>query len=402
MWPDWIEELKRRYMAEEASVFLLHGAVDVVAWPYEDELLDAGRLVARFLTASRDIVVLYDPDSGRLGWGGIEDSGRFTRHTETALVLDRTSGRPDLRKAEGALGLFWLSMHNPGPNQAFILYRTEKVCPARRSALPALELDAPPLAEWNAAPSLRETDNVVILLTTELDEVRDDLRDSVAVIEVPSPPKPKPVLAPEVEEDPLSLRRQPASDSEAQAAAEAEIEAALSAAAEPEVEVPEVDDSELGASEVDASEVDAPEVAPAPESPADAAPVPEPSSVPQPTGLMVEEALVQAVIRHGADGPPWPGHLPAKEAVAEVLHALAPERFGALRVEVVEDQAIAVGDGADDFNGWWAGDIAVDAACGMALSGLEKPPGGWSEAQPPRFPKAALRALSRRIEKALK
>ena len=85
-------------------------------------------------------------------------------------------------------------MHNPGPNQAFILYRTEKVCPARRSALPALELDAPPLAEWNAAPSLRETDNVVILLTTELDEVRDELRDSVAVIEVPSPPKPKPVF----------------------------------------------------------------------------------------------------------------------------------------------------------------------------------------------------------------
>ena len=43
MWPDWIEELKRRYLAEEASVFLLHGAVDVVAWPYEDELLDALR-----------------------------------------------------------------------------------------------------------------------------------------------------------------------------------------------------------------------------------------------------------------------------------------------------------------------------------------------------------------------
>ena len=49
-----------------------------------------------------------------------------------------------------------------------------------------------------------------------------------------------------------------------------------------------------------------------------------------------------------------------------------------------------------------AGDIAVDAACGMALSGLEKPSGGWSEEQPPRFPAAAMRALSRRIEKALR
>lgn len=385
MWPEWIEELKRRYLAEEASVFLLHGAVDVVAWPYEDELLDAGRLVARFLTASRDIVVLYDPDSGRLGWGGIEDSGRFTRHTETALVLDKTSGRPDLRKAEGALGLFWLSMHNPGPNQAFILYRTEKVCPSRRSALSPLELNAPPLAEWNATASLRESDNVVILLTTDLDEIREDLRESVAIIEVPTPPKPKPVLAPEpeLEDDPLSMRRSPVSDADAAAAAEAEIEAALSDAAEPEVDVPEVEDAELEPP------------------PAEPAATPQPST-PQPTGLMMEEALVQAVIRHGGDGPPWPGHLPAREAVAEVLHALAPQRFGVLSFEVVEDQAVAVGDGADDFNSWWAGDIAVDAACGMALSGLEQPPGGWSDAQPPRFPKAALRALSRRIEKALK
>lgn len=388
MWPDWIEELKRRYLAEEGSVFLLHGpGIGLVAWEHEDELLDAGRLAARFLTSSRDIVVLYEPDTGRLGWGGIEDSGRFKRHTDAAMVLGRKPS-VDVRKPEEALGLFWLSMHTAGANQAFVVYNAEHICPERRSALAPLSLGAPPLAEWNADAALRGSDNVVLLLTSELEQVRADLRDRVVVVRVPAPPKPKPVLAPAVEADPLSMRRTPISDEAARAAAEAEIDAVI--ASVPEEAEPTPEALEEAAAEVEAAPRATPEAAP------EAKPAPT-----RDIGAMVEEALVQAVIRH-ADGPPWPGHLPAREAVASVINALAPDRVGAVTIEVADGQASAVGPGADWFNTWWAGDIAVDAACGMALSGLEKPAGGWSEAQPPRFPAAAMRALSRRIEKALR
>ena len=387
MWPDWIEELKRRYLAEEGSVFLLHGpGIGLVAWEHEEELLDAGRLAARFLTLSRDIVVLYEADTGRLGWGGIEDPGRFKRHTDAALVLGR---KPSVnpRKPQDALGLFWLSMHTAGPNQAFIIYKTERICPERRSALEPLGMGAPPLAEWNADRALRGSDNVVLLLTGELEQVRADLREQVVLIHVPAPPKPKPVLAPSVEADPYSMRRTPISDDVARAAAEAEIEAVIAS-------VPEEAEPTAEALEVAEAEVES-----APEA---AAPVPpKPAAPKHDIGALVEAALVQAVIRHG-DGPPWPGQLPAREAVASVMQTLAPDRVGALTIEVADGQASAVGEGADWFNTWWAGDIAVDAACGMALSGLEKPSGGWSEEQPPRFPAAAMRALSRRIEKALR
>jgi len=386
MWPDWIEELKQRYLAEAGSVFLLHGpGVGVARWPYEDELLDAGRLVARFLTQSRDIVVLYDPKVGRLGWGGIEDLGRFKRHTEAALTLNQQS-RPDHRVPENALGLFWLAMHTPGANQAVVLYHAEQLAPRRRSVPEPLALDAPPLEDWNRDAALRESDNVVILLTTELAEVRDEVLDNCVQIELPAPPKPKPVMAP----DELSLQRTAPAD------AEAEVDAALNAASDPGAEdQPEPLAMARAEAEVDSSEESVP---PATES--------EPEGPPKPPaeaaniGLLVEQALEAAVIRH-ADGPPWTDHHPAKEAVAEVMHALAPHRVGVLRFTEADGQLLAEGKGAEWFDGWWATDIAVEAACGMALNGLEKPVGGFSEEQPPRFAEPALRALARRIEKAL-
>ncbi len=385
MWPDWIEKLKQRYLAEAGSVFLLHGpGVGVARWPYEDELLDAGRLVARFLTHSRDIVVLYDPKAGRLGWGGIEDLGRFKRHTEAALTLSQQP-RPDPREPGGSLGLFWLSMHTPGPNQAIVLYHAEVLAPRRRSVDQALDLNAPPLAAWNTDTALRESDNVVILLTDELSEVRDDLLDSCVQIEVPAPPKPKPVMA---EADPLSLNRSAPTD------AEAEVDAALHAASDPGAEdQPEPAAMAQAEAEVESSGKPAGSADIASEAPARP---PAESNV----GLLVEQALEAAVIRH-ADGPPWTDHLPAKEAVAEVVHRLAPQRVGVLRFTEADGQLLAEGEGADWFDSWWATDIAVEAACGMALSGLEKPVGGFSDEQPPRFPEAALRALARRIEKAL-
>lgn len=389
MWPDWIDELKNRYLAEEGSVFLLHGpGVGVARWPFEDQLLDAGRLLARFLTLSRDIVVLYDPLEGQLGWGGVQDPGRFKRHTDAAMTLNKLGARPDLRQPDQALGLFWLSMNTAGSNHGLILYHAEKLAPRRRSVVPEnLGLGAPALSEWNQDAALRETDNVIVLLAEEEGEVREDLLASVVRIAVPAPPKPRRVMAAPPAADPLSMRRKPIDEHAAAEAANAEIEEALAQASDPEVEDAPSPEGVMAADQ----EVN---------DPLSMSRAAQPAARVLDLGELVEDALEEAVIRH-ADGPPWPHHLPAREAVAAVMHQLAPQRVGALSFEETDAGPLAVGEGADWFNSWWAGDIAVDAACGMALSGLEKPSAGFSKEQPPRFPAAALRALTRRIEKAL-
>ena len=97
----------------------------------------------------------------------------------------------------------------------------------------------------------------------------------------------------------------------------------------------------------------------------------------------------------------WPQNLPGREAVALVVHEVAPERCGLLSMEVVDEQVVAVGEGAEWFSDWYKKDIALDAACGMALGALEVPEGGFTAENLPELERPAINALARRIGKLL-
>ena len=74
-WPLWSEELKARYLAGEASAFLLHGNIRDLFWfPEQDggQWLDLPRFLRRFFLRSKDLVGTYNLSQGL----SFEDKGQ--------------------------------------------------------------------------------------------------------------------------------------------------------------------------------------------------------------------------------------------------------------------------------------------------------------------------------------
>ncbi|MED5373335.1 MAG: hypothetical protein VX899_20110 [Myxococcota bacterium] len=409
-WPQWIETLKERYLAGESSVFVLHGAVRTGRWDYAGDPVDCPELLRLFLERSRDVVGILRWEKAdweatpRLDFPGIEDRGRFTRHVNARLILDGVAQRPDSRKAPELLGLMWLSMDTAGMDHAFLLDQAQRLHHARKKRGIDPVLGAPPLAQWNQHPAFRESNNVVVLMVESLDELHPSLVAAGSVIQVPEhqvqPPAPAPVVTGPSTQDAM-----------------AEVEAALSSAADTPVDAPshatasqEVEDAlslRRGPLDDDPVEPAPPEQEHSHEPPAapELAPtrtlVPEtyaPDALP-PLSEELETALRLAILRHPQG--PWPLRIPGREALAQVLGTRAPNFFGALQFTEVEGQVRCSGPGAERFEEWYRGDIAVDAAVGMALGALETPEGGFHADNLPSFEPPAMRALTRRVEKLL-
>ena len=65
--PAWADQLRNRYLAGEASMFMLHGNVrDLVAWHEDDktEWVDLRTFLERFLARSRDVIAYYNVSQG--------------------------------------------------------------------------------------------------------------------------------------------------------------------------------------------------------------------------------------------------------------------------------------------------------------------------------------------------
>lgn len=418
-WPTWIDALKERYLADEGSVFVLHGDVVEGRWAYAGGVVDCGGMLRVFLERSRDVVGHLRVDTApvparmRLDFPGIGDRSAFTRRVEARMTLDKISRRADATELPGALGLIWYGLQSQGIAQAWILHHGERLAPARKRHLQDNAYGAPPLPKWNDDADLRASNNVVIVLAEDVREVRKDLLDSAVLIEVPQSRAAAPPSAMDEVERALAARRA-APVAVSMSDAEAEVDAALAGELDDGVSLrrrrdpedlgpaplPHVDEPAPEPAVVSEDPVVEPVSAPEPESPppAPASPAAEPTTS---TDLALSErinrALGAAVLRHPKGD--WPANLPGREALAEVLHDVLPSRVGVLTFEVVEDQVRTHGEGADWFEQWFAGDIAVDAAVGMALGGLEVPKDGFTH--PPEFSATALRALTRRVEKLL-
>src|SRR5438067_11050403 len=61
--PSWAEELRRRYLRGEASVFVLHGNVHDVVLD-GDDMVSVGDYVARTVFEKKDVVIRYNVSTG--------------------------------------------------------------------------------------------------------------------------------------------------------------------------------------------------------------------------------------------------------------------------------------------------------------------------------------------------
>ncbi|MBI5480059.1 MAG: hypothetical protein HY906_14425, partial [Deltaproteobacteria bacterium] len=176
--PGWAEELRRRYVRGEASLFVLYGNVF-------DLLLHQGRLyrLTDFLAEvllgdNKDTIALYNLSSGV----------RFTKR-ETK----RTEGLEEIllqKSADKILPAFERILQTQD-RLALIIEYAEMIAPMGDANFftEADRQSVVMLHRWSLAPHLESADNIVILVTENLAELHPKIvsNPKVATIRVPMP-----------------------------------------------------------------------------------------------------------------------------------------------------------------------------------------------------------------------
>jgi len=175
--PAWAEDLRRRYLRGESSMFVLHGNVfDVVL--HGGKMLSLSDFLAGvLLKETKETIVLFNVATGV----------RFTkRGPEAASLEDLLSSAPKERALPALERLLMSSTKT-----AAILEYAEALAPAGD---PAFQADADRAAivtlhRWSFLPEIEKGDNVVLLVAENLTDLSPRLLSNpkVAVVEVPMP-----------------------------------------------------------------------------------------------------------------------------------------------------------------------------------------------------------------------
>jgi transitional endoplasmic reticulum ATPase len=177
MLPAWAEELRRRYLRGEASVFVVHGNVHDLVLNESGELVSLGDFLARSVFEKKDIVIRYNVSTGcRFAKKAAKIEGAET------LLLERT---PD--KVLPALEKLMYAQNNVG----LVIEYAEMLAPAGEASFSSDSdrLSVVTLQRWSLAPQLEASDNIVILVT----EIAGDLHPKivanprVAAVRIPMP-----------------------------------------------------------------------------------------------------------------------------------------------------------------------------------------------------------------------
>lgn len=187
--PTWTNELKRRYLRGEASIFVLHGNV-------YDSVLHDGKLntitdflVQNVLQPSKDFVGVYNISTAfRSAYRKTVDDGR----TKTLELLNGlTSNHSKTQWLEALEVLLSANQFALTSRNGLILEYAETLAPAGDpSMMPDIDRAAiVTLHRWSFLPSVTQHDNIVILLTENLAELSPKIVSNprVVVIEVPLP-----------------------------------------------------------------------------------------------------------------------------------------------------------------------------------------------------------------------
>ena len=175
--PHWAEDLRRRYLRGEASMFVLHGNVYDVVICQGRMLSLTGFLTDVLLKESRETIAIYNVATG----------ARFAKRAAEVVVLEELLLAPQKDRVLGALESIVVN----SSKAAVIIEYAETVAPAGD---PNFQADSDRAAivtlhRWSALPEIERRDNVVLLITENLSELSPKLvsNPKVAVVEVPMP-----------------------------------------------------------------------------------------------------------------------------------------------------------------------------------------------------------------------
>ncbi|TVQ93621.1 MAG: ATP-binding protein [Deltaproteobacteria bacterium] len=175
--PKWSHDLRDKYLAGEASLFLLHGNVrDVQRWVGPDgrsEWLDLRRFLSRFLSRTRDVVAVYDVSRGltfpepshELAFRDAIDRRR--EHTARGRLGPMPSAPREVVEAVEEL------ITSPAQASGVVIDFVETIAPQGDLSFMSNEDKATLVAlqRWSSDPAFLGTDNLVILITEHLSDV---------------------------------------------------------------------------------------------------------------------------------------------------------------------------------------------------------------------------------------
>jgi AAA+ superfamily predicted ATPase len=177
MLPTWAEDLRRRYLRGEASMFVLHGNVYDVVLCNRKMMGLTEFMTDVLLKDSKDTIAVYNVATGV----------RFTRRDDEVTGLDDLLLSTEKDRVFAALERLLIG----STKTAVIMEYAEAIAPAGdpnfqgeadRAAIVTLH-------RWSSLPEIERGDNVVLLISENLTELAPKLisNPKVAVVEVPMP-----------------------------------------------------------------------------------------------------------------------------------------------------------------------------------------------------------------------
>jgi len=175
--PPWAEDLRRRYVRGEASVFVLHGNVYDAVISGGETLTITEFLGNTLLSDTKDTVVVYNVATGV----------RFLKRAKGVEHLDDLLLPEDKTRALAAMERLLIG----SSKTAVILEYAEALAPAGDPNFQS-ESDrgaVVTLHRWSFLPEIEHTDNIVLLVSENLTDLSSKLisNPKVAVVEVPMP-----------------------------------------------------------------------------------------------------------------------------------------------------------------------------------------------------------------------
>lgn len=175
--PVWAEDLRRRYLRGEASMFVLHGNVYDVVLSNRKMMALNDFLTDVLLKESKETIAVYNVATGV----------RFTKRAKDLDAIDDLLFSTEKPRVFAALERLLIGTKKT----AVIMEYAEAIAPAGdpnfqgeadRAAIVTLH-------RWSALPEIERGDNVVLLISENLTELAPKLisNPKVAVVEVPMP-----------------------------------------------------------------------------------------------------------------------------------------------------------------------------------------------------------------------
>ena len=175
--PAWAEDLRRRYLRGEASMFVLHGNVYDVVLCNRKMMALTEFLTDVLLKESKDTVAVYNVATG----------ARFTKRATSVTGLEDLLLATEKERVFAAFERLLIG----ATKTAVIMEYAEAIAPAGdpnfqsesdRAAIVTLH-------RWSSLPEIERGDNVVLLIAENLAELAPKLisNPKVAVVEVPMP-----------------------------------------------------------------------------------------------------------------------------------------------------------------------------------------------------------------------